>query len=168
MPTLNVGAIAAARDWLRSARDWDCQAFEAWDRAWDRKLYAHFFISLYFQINFGLICRQPQVNCIFNIHILKFRNTCVCISFCQNLPFYFTLEKLRYFYKSFEHVSSLSIDRYEQKTKQSGQLKGLLAPIGALVVAPFPLFHITSSRSSKSYYKLLTLLQYLEHFCLYI
>ena len=35
----------------------------------------------------------------------------------------------------------------------------LLAPTGALVVAPLPLFHITSSRSSKSLYNLLTLLK---------
>ena len=44
----------------------------------------------------------------------------------------------------------------------------LLAPTGALVVAPLPLFHITSSRSSKSLYNLLTLLKSLEHLCLYI
>ena len=43
-----------------------------------------------------------------------------------------------------------------------------LAPTGALVVAPLPLFHITSSRSSKSHYNLLTLLKNLEHLCLYI
>ena len=44
----------------------------------------------------------------------------------------------------------------------------LLAPTGALVVTPLPLFHITSSRSSKSLYNLLTLLKSLEHLCLYI
>ena len=44
----------------------------------------------------------------------------------------------------------------------------LLAPTGALVVAPLQLFHITSSRSSKSLYNLLTLLKNLEHLCLYI
>ena len=44
----------------------------------------------------------------------------------------------------------------------------LLAPTGALVVAPLPLFHITSSRSSKSLYNLLTLLKNLEHLCLYM
>ena len=43
----------------------------------------------------------------------------------------------------------------------------LLAPTGALVVALLPLFHITSSRSSKSLYNLLTLLKNLEHLCLY-
>ena len=44
----------------------------------------------------------------------------------------------------------------------------LLAPTGALVVAPLSFFHITSSRSSKSLYNLLTLLKNLEHLCLYI
>ena len=39
----------------------------------------------------------------------------------------------------------------------------LLAPTRALVVAPLPLFHITSSRSSKSLYNLLKLLKNLEH-----
>ena len=43
----------------------------------------------------------------------------------------------------------------------------LLAPTGALVVAPLQLFHITSSRSTKSLYNLLTLLKDLEHLCLY-
>ena len=43
-----------------------------------------------------------------------------------------------------------------------------LALTGALVAAPLPLFHITSSRSSKSHYNLLTLLKNLEHLCLYI
>ena len=43
-----------------------------------------------------------------------------------------------------------------------------LAPTGALVVAPLPLFHITSSHSSKFLYNLLTLLKNLEHLCLYI
>ena len=44
----------------------------------------------------------------------------------------------------------------------------LLAPTGALEVAPLPLFHITSSRSSKSLYNLLTLLKNLERLCLHI
>ena len=35
----------------------------------------------------------------------------------------------------------------------------LLAPTGALVIAPLPLFHITSSKSSKSHHNLLTLLK---------
>ena len=43
-----------------------------------------------------------------------------------------------------------------------------LAPTGALVVAPLPLFHITSSRFSKYLYTLLTLLKSLDHFCPYI
>ena len=52
-------------------------------------------------------------------------------------------------------------------TTQSSQVT-LLAPTGALIVAPLPLFHITSSRSSKSLYNLLTLLKNLEHLCLHI
>ena len=47
------------------------------------------------------------------------------------------------------------------------KLACLLAPTGAFVVAPLPLFHITSSRSSKSLYNLLTLLKKLEHLCQY-
>ena len=43
-----------------------------------------------------------------------------------------------------------------------------LALTGALVVAPLPLFHRTSSRSSKALYDLLTLLNFFEHLCLYI
>ena len=39
---------------------------------------------------------------------------------------------------------------------------------GALLVAPCLLFHITSSRSSKSLYNLLTLLKSFDHLCLYI
>jgi len=50
----------------------------------------------------------------------------------------------------------------------TGSILPLLAPTGALVVAPLLLFHITSSRSSKSLYNLLTLLKNLEHLCLYI
>ena len=49
-----------------------------------------------------------------------------------------------------------------------GNGPSLLAPTGALVVAPLPLFHITSSRSSKSLYNLLTLLKNLEPLCLNI
>ena len=44
----------------------------------------------------------------------------------------------------------------------------LLAPTGALVVSPLPLFHITSSCSSKSVYNLLTLLKHLERLSLYV
>ena len=57
---------------------------------------------------------------------------------------------------------------FSNLTSLESKEKFLLAPTGALVVAPLPLFHITSSRSSKSHYNLLTLLKNLEHLCLYI
>ena len=57
---------------------------------------------------------------------------------------------------------------YLKMFRTQKRANNLLAPTGALVAILLPLFHITSSRSSKSYHNLLTLLKMLEHLCLYI
>ena len=59
-------------------------------------------------------------------------------------------------------------DKRTIKSLLKRTIKSLLAPTGALVVAPLPLFHITSSLSSKSLYNLLTLLINLAHLCMYM
>ena len=83
------------------------------------------------------------------------------------------------------HCFQNSIKRYpphhhyglHYQTHPKYSKSSLLAPTGALVSSdrsscsrslPLPLFHLTSSRSSKSLYNLLTLLKNLEHLCLYI
>ena len=76
-----------------------------------------------------------------------------------------TREVLMYDFIEMVGVSSHLNVNIHKKWKQSRFF--LLAPTGALVFAPLPLFHITSSRSSKFHYNLLTLLKNLEHLCLY-
>ena len=70
--------------------------------------------------------------------------------------------------KKMSRFTSFKFCYSPNSTKWTFQWRQLLALTGALVFAPLLLFHITSSRSSKSLYNLLTLLKNLEHLCLYI
>ena len=77
-----------------------------------------------------------------------------------------TREVLMYDFIEMVGVSSHLNVNIHKKWKQSRFF--LLAPTGALVFAPLPLFHITSSRSSKSLYNLLRPLKNFEYLCLHI
>ena len=70
----------------------------------------------------------------------------------QNLRTYFEIPCIQSF-------SVRLMDLKERDLNLSVQPITFLAPTGALVVAPLQLFHITSSRSSKSLYNLLALLK---------